>query len=45
MRVKKRFGELGARLVGNAPAQFARRIDEERARWGEVIRSAGIKLQ
>ena len=43
--MQKRFGDLGARLVGNTPAEFARRIAEERARWGEVIRSAGIKLQ
>ena len=43
--MRKRFGDLGARLVGNTPAEFARRIVEERARWGEVIRSAGIKLQ
>src|SRR3954468_18301145 len=43
--LQKRFGDLGARLVGNTPAEFARRIAEERARWGEVIRSAGITLQ
>jgi tripartite-type tricarboxylate transporter receptor subunit TctC len=44
-QMQKRFGELGARLVGNTPAEFARLIVEERTRWGEVIRSAGIKLQ
>jgi tripartite-type tricarboxylate transporter receptor subunit TctC len=43
--MQKRFGELGARLVGNTPTEFARQIVEERARWGDVIRSAGIKLQ
>jgi tripartite-type tricarboxylate transporter receptor subunit TctC len=43
--MQKRFGELGARLVGNTPAEFARLVVEERARWGDVIRSAGIKLQ
>ena len=41
----KRFADLGARLVGNTPAEFAKRITEERRQWGEVIRSAGIKLQ
>jgi tripartite-type tricarboxylate transporter receptor subunit TctC len=43
--LQARFGQLGARLVGNTPQEFARLIVEERARWGEVIRSAGIKLQ
>jgi tripartite-type tricarboxylate transporter receptor subunit TctC len=44
-QMQKRFGGLGARLVGNTPAQFAQRIALERAGWAEVIRSAGIKLQ
>ena len=41
--MQARFGALGARLVGNTPEEFARRIAEERPRWGEVIKSAGIK--
>jgi tripartite-type tricarboxylate transporter receptor subunit TctC len=44
-QLQKRFADLGARLVGDTPTEFAKRITEERARWGEVIRSAGIKLQ
>ena len=40
-----RFTGLGARLVGNTPAEFARRVAAERASWGEVIKAAGIKLQ
>jgi tripartite-type tricarboxylate transporter receptor subunit TctC len=44
-QMQKRFGGLGARLVGNTPAQFAQRIALERAGWAAVIRSAGIKLQ
>jgi tripartite-type tricarboxylate transporter receptor subunit TctC len=43
--IQKRFGDLGARLVGDTPADFAKRISEERARWGEVIRAGGIRLQ
>ena len=43
--MQKRFGAVGARLVGNTPDQFAKMVVEERARWGNVIRSAGIKLQ
>ena len=40
-----RFEKLGARLVGNTPAEFAALVEAERKRWGEVIRAAGIKLQ
>ncbi len=43
--IQARFSQLGARLVGNTPQEFAKLIIEERARWSEVIRSAGIKLQ
>ena len=41
--MQARFSQLGARLVGNTPDEFARLVVAERARWGEVIRSAGIK--
>jgi tripartite-type tricarboxylate transporter receptor subunit TctC len=40
-----RFEKLGARLVGNTPAEFAALVAAERKRWGEVIRAADIKLQ
>jgi tripartite-type tricarboxylate transporter receptor subunit TctC len=43
--LQKRFGQLGARLVGNPPDEFAAMILAERARWGELIKSAGIKLE
>jgi tripartite-type tricarboxylate transporter receptor subunit TctC len=43
--LQARFSQLGARLVGNTPQEFAKVIVEERARWGDVIRSAGIKVQ
>ena len=41
--MQARFSQLGARLVGNSPDEFAKLVVAERARWGEVIRSAGIK--
>jgi len=31
--------------VGNTPGEFSRTIEEERRRWREVIRAAGITLQ
>jgi len=44
-QMQARFGALGARLVGDTPEEFAKRIAAERPRWREVIRAAGIKLQ
>jgi tripartite-type tricarboxylate transporter receptor subunit TctC len=41
--VRDRLVGMGATPVGNAPAAFARFVAEESARWGEVIRKAGIK--
>jgi tripartite-type tricarboxylate transporter receptor subunit TctC len=43
--MRARFDQLGARLVGNSPSEFAQLVARERASWGEVIKSAGIKLQ
>ena len=43
--MRGRFSQLGARLVGNTPGEFSRTIEEERRRWREVIRAAGITLQ
>jgi tripartite-type tricarboxylate transporter receptor subunit TctC len=43
--MRARFEKLGARLVGNSPAEFAAMVEAERKRWGDVIRIAGIKLQ
>jgi tripartite-type tricarboxylate transporter receptor subunit TctC len=43
--LRARFDQLGARLVGNSPSEFAQLVARERASWGEVIKSAGIKLQ
>ncbi len=41
---QQRFVTSGARLVGNTPQEFQAFIASERARWGNMIRAAGIKL-
>ena len=43
--VAARIRELGANPVGNSPAEFAAFQRAEFARWGEVIRSAGIRAE
>lgn len=41
--VKDRLASQGARVVGNSPAAFAAFIRAEHARWGKVVRDAGIR--
>ena len=41
--VRDRLVSMGAAPVGNSPTEFGAFIRAESARWGEVIRKAGIK--
>ena len=43
--VQKPFLDLGARLVGNTPDQFAAFVVQERERYGALTKAAGIKPQ
>ena len=43
--VKKRFDELGMAPAGNTPAEFARAMKEESARWAKVIRERKLQVQ
>ncbi len=42
--VKERYAVLGIEPVGNTSEQFTEQIKSDLARWGEVVRSAGIKV-
>lgn len=37
--------DQGGRVSGNTPQEFAAYIETETAKWGEVIRKAGVKLE
>jgi len=41
--LKARLGAQGIELVTNSPADFARFIREDNAKWGKLIKEAGIK--
>ncbi|WP_326539829.1 Bug family tripartite tricarboxylate transporter substrate binding protein [Pseudorhodoferax sp.] len=41
---RKSLDELGAIVVGNDPAAFARQVEAETRVWGDVVKAAGIKL-
>jgi len=42
--LKKRFDDLGMAPVGNAPADFAKAIREESARWAKVIKARKLEI-
>jgi tripartite-type tricarboxylate transporter receptor subunit TctC len=41
--LKSRLASQGIMIETNSPADFARSIREENARWVKVIKEAGIK--
>ncbi|MEI6304094.1 MAG: tripartite tricarboxylate transporter substrate binding protein [Betaproteobacteria bacterium] len=43
--VIERFANLGASVHTNTPEEFSAYIRSEYARWGEVIRKAGVKIE
>ncbi|HVL37683.1 MAG TPA: tripartite tricarboxylate transporter substrate binding protein [Burkholderiales bacterium] len=43
--LKSKLAAQGIMIETNSPAEFARAIREDHARWGKVIREAGIKAE
>lgn len=43
--VKDKMGELGIETVWTGPEQFGRFMENERARWGKLIREANIRIE
>jgi len=41
--VVKKFSEMGFEVVGNSPAEFAKFLNEELARWKQVVDAGGIR--
>ncbi len=41
--VRNRMIALGAEVVPGTPAQFQKMVDDDRRRWGEVIKAANIR--
>lgn len=41
--VVKRFNDLGFEVVGNSPAEFQKFLNDELARWKQVVDAGGIK--
>jgi tripartite-type tricarboxylate transporter receptor subunit TctC len=43
--IKQKLGQLGFEAIGSTSADFARYIDEESAKYGQIIRDAKIKAE
>lgn len=43
--VKEKLASLGLEPVGNTPEEFARRIEAESRKWGDIVRKANITAQ
>ncbi len=42
--VKDRIAEMGFNIIVNSPQEFALQIKDEVARWGKVVKAAGIQV-
>src|SRR5688572_23603643 len=42
---KERLATLGAEAVGNSPEEFRAFIKAEIAKWGKVVKAAGLKVE
>jgi tripartite-type tricarboxylate transporter receptor subunit TctC len=43
--VRQFFDTAGSRVVTSSPEEFANLIRDDRARWGKIIKDAGIRLE
>jgi tripartite-type tricarboxylate transporter receptor subunit TctC len=43
--VEKKLRDLTTDPLGNTPAEARKFLDQEKERWGRVIRQAGIKAE
>jgi tripartite-type tricarboxylate transporter receptor subunit TctC len=43
--VKDKMGEFGIETVWSSPEQFGKFMENERARWGKLIREANIRIE
>jgi tripartite-type tricarboxylate transporter receptor subunit TctC len=43
--IKARIADMGGMLLTGSPADFGKLVADETAKWGKVIRDAGIKAE
>jgi tripartite-type tricarboxylate transporter receptor subunit TctC len=42
---KERFNALAVEAIGSSPEEFVAMLTEEVAKWGPVVKAAGITVQ
>ena len=42
--LRKRYADLGVEALGGSPEDFAKYLDDETRKWGEVVRFSGAKI-
>jgi tripartite-type tricarboxylate transporter receptor subunit TctC len=42
---RKRLADVGAELLAGGPAEFARLLDEDSRKWGEIVKISGAKVE
>jgi tripartite-type tricarboxylate transporter receptor subunit TctC len=42
---RKRLTDIGAEPLAGGPAEFAKRLAEEYARWGEIVKLSGARIE
>ena len=43
--IRQKLGQLGFEPIGSSTAEFAKYIDDESAKYGQIIRDAKIKAE
>jgi len=43
--IRERFNQIGIEAVGNSPAEAAKFLADEVAKWAKVITAAGVKAE
>ena len=44
-KMVEQFAQRGVRLVGNSVEEFVAFIPKERARWADIVKTSGVKLE
>jgi hypothetical protein len=44
-KLKERFAEVGATVLGGSPTDFENLLARETEKWGKVVRAANIKVE
>jgi hypothetical protein len=44
-KLRSRFAEMGALILGGSPGEFSKMIASETEKWGKVVRFSGATVE